>query len=91
MGDLIVKKFFLQNLNKFDTLVSMFRSSRCLYHGDVFDLSCFGTACGSIVFAKVAGDKGISETKSKQQNPSSICMHRPVTPWGKACSTCMHK
>jgi len=28
---------------------------------------------------KVAGDKGISETKSKQQRPCSNCMHRPVT------------
>jgi hypothetical protein len=37
---------------------------------------------------KVAGDKGISETKSKQQ---SNCMHQPVTSWGNACSTCMDK
>ena len=28
---------------------------------------------------KVAGDKGISETKSKQQRPCSNCMHQPVT------------
>jgi hypothetical protein len=40
---------------------------------------------------KVAGDKGISETKSKQQSPCRNCMHRPVTSWGNACSTCMHK
>jgi len=29
--------------------------------------------------AKVAGDKGISEMKSKQQSPCSNCMHQPVT------------
>jgi hypothetical protein len=39
---------------------------------------------------KVAGGKGISEMKSKQQSPCSNCMHRPVMSWGKACSTCMH-
>jgi hypothetical protein len=39
---------------------------------------------------KVAGDKGISEMKSKQQSPCSYCMHRPVMSWGNACSTCMH-
>ncbi len=37
---------------------------------------------------KVAGDKGISETKSKQPSPCSNCMHQPVMSWG---STCMHK
>jgi hypothetical protein len=26
--------------------------------------------------SKVAGDKGISEIKSKQQNPFSICIHQ---------------
>ncbi len=40
---------------------------------------------------KVAGDKGISTTKSKQQSPCSNCMHHPMTSWGNACSTCMHK
>jgi hypothetical protein len=40
---------------------------------------------------KVAGDKGISETKLKQQSPCSNCMHRPVMSWGNASSTCMHK
>jgi hypothetical protein len=40
---------------------------------------------------KVAGGKGISETKSKQQSPCSNCMQRPVMSWGNACSTCMHK
>ncbi len=40
---------------------------------------------------KVAGDKGISEMKSKQQSPCSACMTRPVTSWGNACSKCMHK
>jgi hypothetical protein len=40
---------------------------------------------------KVGGDKGISETKSKQQSPCSNCMQRPVMSWGNACSTCMHK
>jgi hypothetical protein len=40
---------------------------------------------------KVAGNRGISETKSKQQNPCSNCMHQPVTSWGNACSTCIHK
>ncbi len=40
---------------------------------------------------KVAGDKGISEAKSKQQSPCSNYMHRHVTSWGNACSTCMHK
>ncbi len=40
---------------------------------------------------KVAGDKGISNTKSKQQSPCSNFMHRPVTSWGNACSTCIHK
>jgi len=34
----------------------------------------------SQVKSKVAGDKGISETKSKQ-SPCSNCMHRPVTSW----------
>jgi hypothetical protein len=29
----------------------------------------------SIRKGKVAGDKGISETKSKQQSPRSNCMH----------------
>jgi len=41
--------------------------------------------------AKVAGDKGISEMKSKQQSPCSNCMHQPVTSWGNAYSTCIHK
>jgi hypothetical protein len=41
--------------------------------------------------AKVAGDKGISETKSKQQSPCINCMHRPVMSWGNACSRIMHK
>jgi hypothetical protein len=41
--------------------------------------------------AKVVGDKGISEMKSKQQSPCSNCMHWPVMSWGNACSTCMHK
>ena len=40
---------------------------------------------------KVAGDKGISETKSKQQSPCSNCMHRLVMSWVNACSTSMHK
>jgi hypothetical protein len=40
---------------------------------------------------KVAGDKGISKTKSKQQSACSNCMHQPVTSWGNPCSTCMHK
>ncbi len=40
---------------------------------------------------KVVGDKGISEIKSKQQNPCSNCMHQPVMSWNNACSTCMHK
>ncbi len=40
---------------------------------------------------KVTGDKGISETKSKQQSPCSNCMHWPVMSWGNACSTCMLK
>ncbi len=40
---------------------------------------------------KVAGDKGISEMKSKQQSPCSNCMHQPVMSWGNACSTCMYK
>ncbi len=44
-----------------------------------------------LLFPKVGGDKGISETKSEQQSPCSNCMHRPVTPWGNACSTWMHK
>ncbi len=35
-------------------------------------------------------NKGISETKSKQQSPCSNCMHQPVTLWGKSCSMCMH-
>ncbi len=39
---------------------------------------------------KVAGGEGISQMKSKQQNPCSNCMHWPVTSWGNACSTCMH-
>ncbi len=32
----------------------------------------------------------ISETKSKEQNPSSNCMHQPVTSWSNARSTSMH-
>ncbi len=40
---------------------------------------------------KVAGNKDISEIKSKQQSPCSNCMHRHVTSWGNAFSTCMHK
>ncbi len=44
-----------------------------------------------ILNPQVAGDKGISETISKQKSPSSNCMHRPVTSWGNACSTSMHK
>ncbi len=40
---------------------------------------------------KVARDKGISEMKSKQQSPCSICMHRPVMSWSNSCSTCIHK
>ncbi len=40
---------------------------------------------------KVAGDKGISEMKSKQQSPCSNCMNRPVTSLCIACSTYMHK
>jgi len=28
--------------------------------------------------SKVAGDKGVSETKSKEQSPCSNCMPRPV-------------
>ncbi len=39
---------------------------------------------------KVAGGKGMSETKSKQKIPCSKCMHRPVMSWGNPCSTCMH-
>jgi hypothetical protein len=42
----------------------------------------------NMVPAKVAGDKGISETKSKQQSPCSNCMHQPVTSWGNV--RCMH-
>ncbi len=37
------------------------------------------------IVSKVAGDKGISETKSKQQSPCSNMS------WGNAYSTCMHK
>ncbi len=40
--------------------------------------------------SKVAGGKGISETKSKQQSPCSNCMHRPVMSLGNAFSTYMH-
>ncbi len=43
-----------------------------------------------IFWSKVAREKGISKTKSKQQNPCSNCMHWPVTSWGNACSTYMH-
>jgi hypothetical protein len=39
---------------------------------------------------KVAGGKGISETKSKQQSSCSNCMHWPVMPCDNACSTCLH-
>jgi hypothetical protein len=42
---------------------------------------------------KVAGGKGISETKSKQQNPCSKAsnyMYRPVMSWGNEYSACMH-
>ncbi len=44
-----------------------------------------------ITQTKVAGDKGISETKSKQHSPCSNCIPWPVTSWGSACSSCMHK
>ncbi len=37
---------------------------------------------------KVAGGKGISEMKSKQQSSCSNCMHRPVMSWSNACNTC---
>ncbi len=40
---------------------------------------------------KVARDKGISETKLKQQSPFSNSMHHPMMSWGNACSTCIHK
>ncbi len=40
---------------------------------------------------KVAGDKGISKTKSKQQSPCSNCMHQPMMSMDNACSTCMYK
>ncbi len=33
---------------------------------------------------KVAGGKGISETKLKQQSPCSNCMHHPVMSWGNS-------
>ncbi len=45
----------------------------------------------SCTYFKVAGDKGISKTKSKQQSQCSNCMHQPVMSWGNACSTCMHR
>jgi len=53
---------------------------------------------GGIVFTqlilqytiKVAGDKGLSETKLKQ-SPCSKCKYQPVMLRGNACSTCMHK
>jgi len=38
---------------------------------------------------KVVGDKGISEIKSKQQNPCSNCMHQPVMSQANACTYCM--
>ena len=38
----------------------------------------FGIAISWLPCFKVGGDKGISETKSKQQSPCSNCMHRPV-------------
>ncbi len=41
--------------------------------------------------SKVAGDKGISKTKLKQQSPCSNCMHQTVPSWGSASITCMHK
>ena len=44
-----------------------------------------------MVQVKVAGDKGISKTKPKQQIPCSNYMYWPVMSWGNACSTCMHK
>ncbi len=53
----------------------------------------FATLCSAtqIGLLKVAGGNSISEMKSKQQSPCSNCMHQPVTSWGNACSTCMHK
>ncbi len=40
---------------------------------------------------KAAGDKGISKIKSKQLSPCNNCTHQPVTSWGNACTTCIHK
>ncbi len=37
--------------------------------------------------SKVAGDKGISEVKSKQQSPCSNCMHRHVMSQVNACTS----
>ncbi len=39
---------------------------------------------------KVAGNKGIYETKSKQQSPYIKCMHCPVVSWAiHAVHACM--
>jgi hypothetical protein len=46
---------------------------------------------GKVILNKVAGDKGKSKMKSKQQSPCSNCMHQPMTSWGNACTTCMHQ
>ncbi len=48
--------------------------------------------CGKVPLnCKVVGDKGTSKMKSKQQRPCTNCMHWPVTSWGNACCTWMHK
>jgi len=44
-----------------------------------------------LFICKIAGGKGISEMKSKQQSPCSNYLHQPVMFWGNACSTCMHQ
>ncbi len=43
----------------------------------------------TVTVAKVAGDKGMSETKSKQQSPCSNCMHQTMTSCGQ-CMQYMH-
>jgi hypothetical protein len=45
----------------------------------------------TLLLFKVAGGKGISETKSKQQSSCSNYMHRPLMAGGNECSTCMNK
>jgi hypothetical protein len=57
-------------------IVPLFAAKMCT------SILCILDFYGSIITkAKVAGGKGISETKLKQQSPCSNCMHQLVMSW----------